>query len=255
MNECDIVHAATHVWEKSGDFLSAFTVFIEFPFSIEYHTFNFVFRSENTANRLQLFLVQELKFSTSLIVIFWVLKILDFSRLTIVTSSALRFILIILILRIYDQIKSKYHVKDILLINIDPELQSDYEIDLIGINVTKTLVKLDLETINNEIKNNPYDEVWITGSKYEESNNINKVINLIVEYGLSVKVDNLLEIKTSITPKFEIIKGQNFISYTTSYLESNQYFFKRIFDIIFTITIGFILLPISLIISLLIIKL
>ena len=228
-------------------------LFVIFLLFFSYHTFNFVFRSENTANRLQLFLVQELKFSTSLIVIFWVLKILDFSRLTIVTSSALRFILIILILRIYDQIKSKYHVKDILLINIDPELQSDYEIDLIGINVTKTLIKLDLETINNEIKNNPYDEVWITGSKYEESNNINKVINLIVEYGLSVKVDNLLEIKTSITPKFEIIKGQNFISYTTSYLESNQYFFKRIFDIIFTITIGFILLPISLIISLLII--
>ncbi|GIR20494.1 hypothetical protein CM15mP35_07550 [bacterium] len=49
-----------------------------------------------------------------------------------------------------------------------------------------------------------------------------------MEFGLSVKVDNLFEIKTTIIPKFEIIDGQNFISYSTSYLESNQYFSKDI---------------------------
>ena len=84
-------------------------------------------------------------------------------------------------------------------------------------------------------------------------NQINILINHIVELGLSVKVDNLFEIKTTIIPKFEIIDGQNFISYSTSYLESNQYFFKRIFDIIFTLLISFIFLPISIIVSIFII--
>ena len=47
-------------------------LFVIFLLFFSYHTFKFVFSSENKANRLQLFLVQELKFSTSLIVIFWV---------------------------------------------------------------------------------------------------------------------------------------------------------------------------------------
>ena len=189
-------------------------VFILFLLFFSYNIFKGIFNLENKSNNLQIFLFQELKFSTSLIVIFWVLRITDFSRLTIVTATILRFICFLFIVKFYEKIRSKYYTKDILLINLD----------------------------NNNIK-----------SKFENPDLINRLINQIVEFGLSVKVDNLLEIKTSITPKFEIIEGQNFISYSTSYLESNQYFLKRLFDIIFTLLIGFIFLPISIIVSLFIV--
>tara|TARA_B100001778_G_scaffold4625_1_gene3956 strand:- start:53 stop:1417 length:1365 start_codon:yes stop_codon:yes gene_type:complete len=228
-------------------------VFILFLLFFSYNIFKGIFNLENKSNNLQIFLFQELKFSTSLIVIFWVLRITDFSRLTIVTATILRFICFLFIVKFYEKIRSKYYIKDILLINLDNNLKKNIFKTVLGINLIKTISHPDLSLISEEISNNPYDEVWITGSKFENPDLINRLINQIVEFGLNVKVDNLLEIKTSITPKFEIIEGQNFISYSTSYLESNQYFLKRLFDIIFTLLIGFIFLPISIIVSLFIV--
>ena len=228
-------------------------LFILFLLFFSYNIFKGIFNLENKSNNLQIFLFQELKFSTSLIVIFWVLRITDFSRLTIVTATILRFICFLFIVNFYEKIRSKYYIKDILLINLDNNLKKNIFKTVLGINLIKTISHPDLSLISKEILNNPYDEVWITGSKFENPDLINRLINQIVELGLGVKVDNLLEIKTSITPKFEIIEGQNFISYSTSYLESNQYFLKRLFDIIFTLLIGFIFLPISIIVSLFIV--
>ena len=228
-------------------------LFILFLLFFSYNIFKGIFNLENKSNNLQIFLFQELKFSTSLIVIFWVLRITDFSRLTIVTATILRFISFLFIVKFYEKIRSKYYTKDILLINLDNNSKKNIFKTALGINLIKTISHSDLSLISEEILNNPYDEVWITGSKFENPNLINRLINQIVEFGLSVKVDNLLEIKTSITPKFEIVEGQNFISYSTSYLESNQYFLKRLFDIIFTLLIGFLFLPISIIVSLFIV--
>lgn len=228
-------------------------IFILFLLFFSYNIFKGIFNLENKSNNLQIFLFQELKFSTSLIVIFWVLRITDFSRLTIVTATILRFISFLFIVKFYEKIRSKYYTKDILLINLDNNSKKNIFKTALGINLIKTISHPDLSLISEEILNNPYDEVWITGSKFENPNLINRLINQIVEFGLSVKVDNLLEIKTSITPKFEIVEGQNFISYSTSYLESNQYFLKRLFDIIFTLLIGFLFLPISIIVSLFIV--
>ena len=228
-------------------------LFILFLLFFSYNIFKGIFNLENKSNNLQIFLFQELKFSTSLIVIFWVLRITDFSRLTIVTATILRFISFLFIVKFYEKIRSKYYTKDILLINLDNNSKKNIFKTALGINLIKTISHPDLSLISEEILNNPYDEVWITGSKFENPNLINRLINQIVEFGLSVKVDNLLEIKTSITPKFEIVEGQNFISYSTSYLESNQYFLKRLFDIIFTLLIGFLFLPISIIVSLFIV--
>ncbi len=228
-------------------------LFILFLLFFSYNIFKGIFNLENKSNNLQIFLFQELKFSTSLIVIFWVLRITDFSRLTIVTATILRFISFLFIVKFYEKIRSKYYTKDILLINLDNNSKKNIFKTALGINLIKTISHSDLSLISEEILNKPYDEVWITGSKFENPNLINRLINQIVEFGLSVKVDNLLEIKTSITPKFEIVEGQNFISYSTSYLESNQYFLKRLFDIIFTLLIGFLFLPISIIVSLFIV--
>lgn len=230
-------------------FVLFFVIFLIF---FSFNIFKGIFNLENQSNQLQTFMFQELKFSTTLIVIFWVLRITDFSRLTVITATVLRFLFFLLLTRLYKKIRTRYHIKDVLLINLDPNLDKDFIKTLPGINLIKTIISSDLKLINEEISNNPYDEVWITGSKFEDASQINILINHIVEFGLSVKIDNLFEIKTTMIPKFEIIDGQNFISYSTSYLESNQYFFKRIFDIFFTILIGFLFLPISIIVSILI---
>lgn len=230
-------------------FVLFFVIFLIF---FSFNIFKGIFNLENQSNQLQTFMFQELKFSTTLIVIFWVLRITDFSRLTVITATVLRFLFFLLLTRLYKKIRTRYHIKDVLLINLDPNLDKDFIKTLPGINLLKTIISSDLKLINEEISNNPYDEVWITGSKFEDASQINILINHIVEFGLSVKIDNLFEIKTTMIPKFEIIDGQNFISYSTSYLESNQYFFKRIFDIFFTILIGFLFLPISIIVSILI---
>ena len=231
-------------------FVLFFVIFLIF---FSFNIFKEIFNFENQSNQLQTFMFQELKFSTTIIVIFWVLRITDFSRLTIITATILRFLFFLLLTKLHEKIRTKYHIKDVLLINLDPNLGNDFIKTLPGTNLIKTIMSSDLNLINEEISNNPYDEVWITGSKFEEASQINILINHIVEFGLSVKVDNLFEIKTTMIPKFEIIDGQNFISYSTAYLESNQYFFKRIFDILFTIFIGFLFLPISIIVSILIV--
>ena len=231
-------------------FVLFFVIFLIF---FSFNIFKEIFNFENQSNQLQTFMFQELKFSTTIIVIFWVLRITDFSRLTVITATIVRFLFFLLLTKLYEKIRSRYHIKDILLINLDPNLEKDFIKNLPGANLIKTIMSSDLKLINEEISNNSYDEVWITGSKFEEASQINILINHIVEFGLSVKVDNLFEIKTTMIPKFEIIAGQNFISYSTSYLESNQYFFKRVFDIFFTIFIGFLFLPISIIVSILIV--
>ena len=231
-------------------FVLFFVIFLIF---FSFNIFKGIFNLENQSNQLQTFMFQELKFSTTIIVIFWVLRITDFSRLTVITATIVRFLFFLLLTKLYEKIRSRYHIKDILLINLDPNFEKDFIKTLPGANLIKTIMSSNLKLINEEISNNSYDEVWITGSKFEEASQINILINHIVEFGLSVKVDNLFEIKTTIIPKFEIIDGQNFISYSTSYLESNQYFFKRIFDIFFTIFIGFLFLPISIIVSILIV--
>ena len=231
-------------------FVLFFVIFLIF---FSFNIFKEIFNFENQSNQLQTFMFQELKFSTTIIVIFWVLRITDFSRLTIITATILRFLFFLLLTKLHEKIRTKYHIKDVLLINLDPNLGNDFIKTLPGTNLIKTIMSSDLNLINEEISNNPYDEVWITGSKFEEASQINILINHIVEFGLSVKVDNLFEIKTTMIPKFEIIDGQNFISYSTAYLESNQYFFKRIFDILFTIFISFLFLPISIIVSILIV--
>jgi len=118
-----------------------------------------------------------------------------------------------------------------------------------GIIIKKIIDNMDNQNIINELNTTSYDELWITGSNTVSPENINKLINQIIEYGLSVKVDNLLDIKTTITPSFEIINGKNYISYTTSYLESSMYFYKRISDIVFTLVISVVLLPISIFVS------
>ena len=228
-------------------------LFVFFLLLFSFNIFKGIFNLENQSNQLQTFLLQELKFSTSLIVIFWVLRITDFSRLTIITATIFRFLFFLFLVRLYAKIRSRYHIKDILLINLDSNLSKDFFKTVPGINLINTVSSSDLKLINEEISKNPYDEVWITGSKFEDPYQINILINHIVEFGLSVKVDNLFEIKTTIIPKFEIIDGQNFISYSTSYLESNQYFFKRLFDIFFTLLIGFLFLPISIIVSIFIV--
>ena len=231
-------------------FVLFFVIFLIF---FSFNIFKGIFSLENQSNQFQTFMFQELKFSTTIIVIFWVLRITDFSRLTVITATIIRFLFFLLLTKLYEKIRSRYHIKDILLINLDPNLEKDFIKNLPGANLIKTIMSSDLKLINEEISNNSYDEVWITGSKFEEASQINILINHIVEFGLSVKVDNLFEIKTTMIPKFEIIDGQNFISYSTSYLESNQYFFKRIFDIFFTIFVGFLFLPISIIVSILIV--
>jgi lipopolysaccharide/colanic/teichoic acid biosynthesis glycosyltransferase len=231
-------------------FILFFVIFLIF---FSFNIFKEIFNLENQSNQLQTFIFQELKFSTTLIVIFWVLRITDFSRLTVITATVLRFFLLLLLTRFYKKIRNRYHIKDVLLINFNPNLGKDFIKTLPGINLIKTIMSSDLKLINDELSKNSYDEVWITGSKFEDASQINILTNHIVEFGLSVKIDNLFEIKTTMIPKFEIIDGQNFISYSTSYLESNQYFFKRIFDIFFTILIGFLFLPISIIVSILII--
>ena len=71
-------------------------IFSLFLFIFSLNIFKNIFKVQNEPNKLQIFLLQELKFSTSLIVIFWVLKILDFSRLTLIYSSLLRFLFILL---------------------------------------------------------------------------------------------------------------------------------------------------------------
>jgi len=224
-------------------------IFIGFLIFFSYNIYQNLFRKTQIANKILLFLIQELKFSTSLIVIFWVLKILDFSRLTLVTSSILRLIIVFFILNFYNIIKSKYEITDILLIKLNDDFDESLLNEFIGLNVEKTINTLNKEEINIELKSNAYDEVWISGSRSENSNSINNIINQVIEYGISVKVDNLLDIKTSISPKFEIISGNNFISYSTAYLESNQYFFKRLFDVLFTLLISFLLIPISFVVA------
>ena len=229
-----------------------FYLFIAFLLFFSYNIYHNLFRKSDNVNKLLHFLIQELKFSTSLIVIFWVLKILDFSRLTIVTSSLLRLISVFFLLNFYNVIKSKYDITDILLIKLNDDLELSLLNKIIGLNVNKTIYTLNKHNLDKELKSGAYDEVWISGSRSASSNNINDTINQVVEYGISVKVDNLLDIKTSITPKFEIINGHNFISYSTAYLESNQYFFKRLFDVLFTLLISFLLIPISIIVAVII---
>ena len=90
--------------------------------------------------------------------------------------------------------------------------------------------------MTNKDQDEQYKSTLNLLKKFVESNQ-RKRISLLSN--IESEVDNLFEIKTTIIPKFEIIDGQNFISYSTSYLESNQYFFKRIFDIFFTLLIGF----------------
>ena len=119
-----------------------------------------------------------------------------------------------------------------------------------GVIIKNIVNNMDSNNIINELNTTSYDELWITGSSKVEPENINKLINQVIEYGLAVKVDNLLDIRTTITPTFEIINGKNYISYTTSYLESSMYFYKRIFDIIFTLIISIFFLPISIFVSL-----
>ena len=88
--------------------LNAFVyLFIGFLLIYSYYIYRDLFTNLSKPNRIKVFLIQELKFSTSLIVIFWVLKILDFSRLTILTSSAIRFLFVLFILKIYDLFKTR----------------------------------------------------------------------------------------------------------------------------------------------------
>ena len=62
--------------------LNAFVyLFTCFLLIFSYYIYRDLFTNLSKSNRIKVFLIQELKFSTSLIVIFWVLKILDFSRL------------------------------------------------------------------------------------------------------------------------------------------------------------------------------
>ena len=214
-----------------------------------YYIYRDLFTNLSKPNRIKVFLIQELKFSTSLIVIFWVLKILDFSRLTILTSSAIRFLFVLFILKIYDLFKTKYESKDVLLITLDNKLDSHNLTSMPGVVIKKIINNMDDQNIINELNTTPYDELWITGSNTASPEKINNLINKIIEYGLSVKVDNLLDIKTTITPSFEIINGKNYISYTTSYLESSMYFYKRIFDILFTLLVSVVLLPVSIFVT------
>ncbi len=225
-------------------------LFIGFLLVFSYYIFRGLFTDLSKTNRIKVFLIQELKFSTSLIVIFWVLKILDFSRLTILTSSAIRFTFILFIFNIYDLFKSKYESKDVLLIALDNKLDTNNLANMPGVIIKNIVNNMDSNNIINELNTTSYDELWITGSSKVEPENINKLINQVIEYGLAVKVDNLLDIRTTITPTFEIINGKNYISYTTSYLESSMYFYKRIFDIIFTLIISIFFLPISIFVSL-----
>ena len=225
-------------------------LFIGFLLVFSYYIFRGLFTDLSKPNRIKVFLIQELKFSTSLIVIFWVLKILDFSRLTILTSSAIRFIFILFIFNFYDLFKSKYESKDVLLIALDNKLDTNNLTNMPGIIIKNIVNNMESNNIINELNTTSYDELWITGSSKVEPENINKLINQVIEYGLAVKVDNLLDIRTTITPTFEIINGKNYISYTTSYLESSMYFYKRIFDIIFTLIISIFFLPISIFVSL-----
>ena len=208
--------------------LNAFVyLFIGFLLVFSYYIYRGLFTNLSKPNRIKVFLIQELKFSTSLIVIFWVLKILDFSRLTILTSSIIRFIFILFILNIYDLFKTKYESKDVLLITLDNKLDSHNITSMPGVIIKKIIENMDNKNIINELNTSSYDELWITGSNTVSPESINKLINQIIEYGLSVKVDNLLDIKTTITPSFEIINGKNYISYTTSYLESSMYFYIK----------------------------
>lgn len=228
-------------------------IFILFLFIFAFYIYKDLFNNHNISNKLQVFLIQELKFTTSIIVIFWVLKILDFSRLTIVTSSVIRSLLAIIFLKSYSFIKNKYEIKEILHVNLDNNKKLSFDSTLNGIVIKKEIYNINAETLYEELKSSSYDEIWITGSRNLNPNIINNIINQIVEYGLGVRVDNLLDIKTSIKPTFDIISNKNFISYTTSYLDTNQYFFKRIFDILFTILIATVLVPICFITCLLII--
>jgi len=220
-------------------------IFSLFLFIFSLNIFKNIFKVQNEPNKLQIFLLQELKFSTSLIVIFWVLKILDFSRLTLIYSSLLRFLFILLFIKSYNFYKNKFDTREILLINFDLGFKLINEENKNGYIIKKEIKNLENTSINEELTSESYDEVWITGSKNVDINSINSFINKVIEYGLNVKVDNLYDIKTSITPSFEIISDTKFISYSTFYLDSSKYFYKRIFDIMFTITISVILVPIS----------
>ncbi|GIR20495.1 hypothetical protein CM15mP35_07560 [bacterium] len=101
-------------------------MFVFFLLLFSFNIFKGIFNLENQSNQLQTFLLQELKFSTSLIVIFWVLRITDFSRLTIITATVFRFLFFLFLVRLYAKIRSRYHIKDILLINLDSNLSKDF---------------------------------------------------------------------------------------------------------------------------------
>ena len=225
-------------------------IFVIFLITFSYYVYRGLFHNLSRTNRIRVFLVQEFKFSTSLIVIFWVLKILHFSRLTIITSSIIRFILVLLILNVYDTFKNKYELKEILLVQLDDKIESNNIAAKSAFSIKNILNTIDPEMIVKHLNENAYDEVWITGSNSKKPEDINTLINQIIEYGLAIKIDNLLDIKTTITPTFEIINGKNYISYTTSYLESNKYFYKRIFDILFTLILSTLLIPLSLLVTL-----
>ena len=70
-------------------FVLFFVIFLIF---FSFNIFKGIFNLENQSNQLQTFMFQELKFSTTIIVIFWVLRITDFSRLTVITATILRFL-------------------------------------------------------------------------------------------------------------------------------------------------------------------